>query len=583
MGISYRVPISGIAFAFVVALSACSHDSATEPTVDRTCAGNTVTLAALQGVTLSAADLGCLSFVGAGGTYLVVPQFATTTTDTAPIRYELGAAASGTTARIALDLTPAPSIPRIGGPRDGLQAMFDGMLRARERTLLPMTASSWTGSRTLSAERAQAVTAPPPVGSTTTFQVCGNLNCDSTAFKTDTAVLKFAGSHILFYASTKTPPGGLTDAQITAFANLFDQTLYGIDAQMFGPPSDIDDNGRVIVLMSPYVNAITPANTCESTGFVAGFFFGADLVPNVPHSNRGEIYYSLAPDPNGTFSCAHTVAEVESLTGATFLHELLHMINFGEKVLTHGLNDTEAEFLDEGMAKVAEELGARYYEQKFPAPTGRTDPTQPFPDSAVDFIAGDLFDSYDFLRAPSTSTATITGENASTLHDAGGEWLFLRWLGDQKDSTVYTRIVESGLTGLPNLEAAAGESFPTLFGDFSLALYTDSLVGVSRDQIPPRYRFTSRNLRVLYRWLFDHVGNRQSVPSPFPITLKPLTLSGAVTGAMLSGTMDYYQLTVPTAGSAASLHFSQPGGTPFGSALNAQVSIFHCPSAEACQ
>src|SRR6185437_11909016 len=116
---------------------------------------------------------------------------------------------------------------------------------------------------------------------------------------------------------------------------------------------------------------------------------------------------------------------------------------------------------------------------------------------------------------------------------AGGEWLFLRWLGDQKDSTVYTRIVESGLTGLPNLEAAAGESFPRLFGDFSLALYTDSLVGVPREQIPQRYRFTSRNWRAIYEWLFDRVGDLRAVPSPFPIALKPLTLSGPVAGAML--------------------------------------------------
>src|SRR5689334_12568690 len=111
MSISYRVSIGGISFGLVLAVSACGHDSVTGLSTDRTCNGSTVTLAALQGVTLAASDLGCLSFAGAGGTYLVVPQFATTTTDTTPIPYELGTPASGTTSRIAFDLTPAPSTP----------------------------------------------------------------------------------------------------------------------------------------------------------------------------------------------------------------------------------------------------------------------------------------------------------------------------------------------------------------------------------------------------------------------------------------------------------------------------------------
>ena len=568
-------------------LAACSDHSPVAPAV-ATCTSTTqgVTLGPSQAITVPAAELStCLSLPANGATYIVVPQFATAATSVTPISYELGGQGGIVSASINAALVRG-NVQAAGSLHvNPAQRQFDHLLRTRERQLARVTPVAALRAEILASQAAPAAAppAPPAVGSTRAFFVCGDFTCDTTRFVTDTAVLKFAGTNILLYVSTKAPapPGGLSDAQLMAFGTLFDQTLYGIDVRTFGPPSDIDQNGRVIVLMSPAVNAITPANTCDSEGFVAGFFFGGDLIPSASHSNKGEIYYTLAPDPTGKFSCAHTAQDIESLTGSTFLHELLHMINFSEKVLVHGDNDTEVEFLDEGMAKIAEELGARYYEQKFPPPTGRTNPAQIFPDSAQDFITGDLFDSYSFLLSSNGSTVTLSS-GASTVPDAGAEWLFLRWLGDQKDSTIYTRIVQSALTGVPNLEAQAGEPLAKLFGDFSMALYTDSLAGIPRSQVPTRDRFVSRNLRQLYQALFNAVTDHTQVPQPFPIVLKTLAPSTAVTGRLLPGTMDFYRFTMPSSGGAAQLHFSQPGGAAFAASVGAQVSVFRCPSAQAC-
>lgn len=576
------LPLLAVA-AWLLAACGSSSPSGVKTSLHCSLPGGAVTLGNDQGVTLTDSELpNCLALPADGGTYLVVPQLASAAATSAAVSFAIGTVNNASPNVVALssrslDVTSLPI-----GRSATLQQRFDLMMLQRDHDLAARSGAGVAQARQrVMANRALASVAPPPaVGSTRTFQVVGNLS--ATTFKTDTAVLKYVGTNVLLYESQSAPSGGFTDAQLDTLGALFDSTLYGIDVRAFGPPTDIDNNGRVIVLMSGDVNAITPSSTCASQGYVAGFFYGADLIPSNTHSNDGEIYYSIVPDPNGTLSCAHSVAAVENLTGATFLHEVLHMINFGQKVIVHGLGSTEVEFLDEGMAKIAEEMGSRYYEARYPPPLGRTNPAQIFPDSAEGFITEDLFDSYDFLEGPDTSTTTLEN-SASTLADAGGEWLFLRWLGDQQDSTIYTRIVQSGLIGMPNLQTQAGESFPTMFGEFALAVFTDSLPGYPRNTAPATDRFVSRNLRQLFAALYRAVnGPTSQVPSPFPISLTTLSLPGTGTGTLRPGSMMFFRLQMPSSGPAQVMHFTQPNGTAITASLNPQVSVFRCPSAQAC-
>jgi hypothetical protein len=128
------------------------------------------------------------------------------------------------------------------------------------------------------------------------------------------------------------------------------------------------------------------------------------------------------------------------------------------------------------------------------------------------------------------------------------------------------------LTGTANIAAAAGEPFASLFGDFSLALYTDSLPGVPKSSIPPRDRFTTRTLRQLYQAYFNAAGPSGSVPLPFPIA--PSVLTGSVSATMLPGTPTFYQ--VNTAGGAAQvqIQFTAPGGSALAGSLHPQLSVF---------
>src|SRR6185295_12325524 len=125
--------------------------------------------------------------------------------------------------------------------------------------------------------------------------------------------------------------------------------------------SDIDGNGLVVVLMSNVINKLVSASECISSGYVAGFFFGADLDPRSRTSwNNGEVFYSMVADPGATLSCAHSVAQVNNVIPVTFIHEFQHMISFNQHVLIRS-GFAEDLWLNEGMSHYAEERGGRAY------------------------------------------------------------------------------------------------------------------------------------------------------------------------------------------------------------------------------
>jgi hypothetical protein len=283
------------------------------------------------------------------------------------------------------------------------------------------------------------------------------------------------GPNLLVYVDTLAPAPGFASSDLQAFSQYLDQTLYSIVTGGFGPPTDVDQNGRVIMLLSPVVNAISAAADCSTQGFIAGFFAPGDFT-NTANSNQGEVFYSIVPDPNGTVSCAHSVAGVGAAVPATFMHEMQHLIDYSQHVVVRG-TAPESSWLDEGLSIVAEELGSVYFEQKCPPPSCRTNPAQLFPDSAQGFVQSFLYDSYQYGLLPDTASLTLNTDDTFGFEWRGGDWLLMRWLGDQFGSGVFLQLVQGPADGVSDIVAATGQSFQTLFGNFGVALVTDSLPG----------------------------------------------------------------------------------------------------------
>ena len=548
----------------------------------------TVSIPAAQAELIDCSNGGTtLTLAGNGASYLILPQFPTDQVSDQLVGYSLAtgnlAAATASAERVAT-LRASTRMEAPGGasrlpPRRVMQRQmaFDGALRARARRASGAQRLSPTPS-TLATGLSAAI-APSPQASTRTFHVLSSFDPNTPSWTTVTATLSYAGSNVLVYVDQAAPAGGFTSTQLEAFGQLFDQTLYGIDTLNFGPPSDVDQNGHVIMLMSPVVNADTPSSVCASQGYVAGFFDEEDFNnASDPNSNQGEIFYSIVPDPNGTVSCAHSLSDLGLAVPATFLHELQHLIDFSQHVIiNHGL--PESSWLDEGLSIVAEELGSLYYEQKCPPPSCRTDPTQLFPDSAEGFVQSFLYDSYQYGLLPDTASLTLHQDSDGGFSWRGGDWAMMRWLGDQLGSGVFRRLEQGPDDGVTDIVSVAGQPFPSLFGNFGLALYTDSLPGLPRGTAPLTDRFVSRNLRLLWDRLYVTYGGGADIPLPFPIQLFPVSFDTS-TAVMDPGTMSYFRLDTPSGDSTVAIRFSGPGGAPLPAILHPQLSLFRLPAGQ---
>ena len=562
---------------FLLFAAACHHDSMTGPNAvaGPACGdGSVIRLSPNQASTLSCGTTGKVITLSGDAKYLIVPQFATGSPGAGvadvPIAYQIGTPTSSSTVAISASLVPQPPLAAAPLP---LQQQFDDAMRSRARQ--EVMSGGWHSVSTSPGGASRSVFAvAPDVGSLRDFHVLvGGLQTFSSA--TISARLSYVGSNILLYVDTLAPANGFTPSQLQGFGQYFDQTLYQLDVSAFGAPSDVDANGHVIMLLSPSVNQLTTAASCKTGGYVAGYFNGSDFGTSVT-SNRGEIFYAVVPDPNGTLSCAHTVANLLATVPATFLHELQHLISFSQHVAVQG-GAPEEGWLDEGLSIRAEELGSEYFEAKFPPPTGRASPAQLFPDSSQGFVSGFLNDSYSYLLRTDTAAATLHSDSDDGFAWRGSDWLLVHWLGDLKGKGVFAALDHSHTTGVANIAAAAGESFASLFGDFSLALWTDSLPGVPRSSVPVRDRFQTRNLRQIYQRLFDTSPNDPGIPRAYPVA--PTTIgASAVTASMVPGTMAFYILDLTGSASERSIQFATPTGVPFAANLHAQVSVYRLPN-----
>jgi hypothetical protein len=535
-----------------------------------------------------------LTLEGNGASYLVIAQLATDLVPNAFVQYHVasGTALSatripvhgGVTAARAATPFAVRSLHSPDSPTPRLrekQLSFDRLLRAHARAMLQSGAWRRGSTRSLSRSiqpantpsRTVAATAPA-VGTIRGFRVLADTS--GTSFKTVQARLAYAGTDVLIYVDTLAPANGFSASQLQAFGQLFDQTLYPIDTSAFGPPTDVDQNGHVIMLMSPAVNALTSAAQCQAEGYIAGFFDEEDLgaPASDPNSNDGEIFYSIVPDPSGTASCPHSTDDVGLDVPPTFLHELQHLISFSQHYVLHQ-GDPEYGWLDEGLSIVAEELGSLYYEQKCPGTACRTSPSQLFPDSSQGFIASFLYDSYQYALLPDTASVTLHSDSDDGFSWRGGDWLLMRWLGDQLGTGTYKRLDENTLTGVANIESVTGQSFPVLFANFGLALYTDSLPGLARTTAPGLDRFTTRNVRQLWNRLYaTSVGT--DVPLAFPLQLFAIS-NDTSTAVMDPGTGSYFRLDTPTTAATVTIQFAAPSGAALPASLKPQLAVFRLP------
>ena len=477
-----------------------------------------------------AALAGCAVFPALSGDssaeYLFVPQAATGEPGVAALYRFKGDAAAAAIARAARLPDELPFAVR-----------FHDFLRAHE------AATARRPRPAPGAARGVLLAQLPAVGDSRDFHVCSDVKCSE--FKLVSAEARYVGDRAAIYVD-RDAPAGLTQDVLNELGRMFDEDLYEVATRAFGAESDVDQNGLVLILMTPVVNGLTPKERCE-TSVVTGFFFNFDVDPifsGDERSNQAEVFYSITPDPSGSVTCEHSAGRVKRLVPVTFIHELQHMISYNQHVLVRGGN-TEHLWLNEAMSHLAEELGGWHF--------------LGLGDSVLfsQFAIGNLFNAYQYLSDPGQQFVLFK-DGTGSLAERGAAWLFVRWLVDHYGDDIPRRMSETVLRGSANVAAAAGESFSRLISDWILSNYVSDLPDASR---PPRLTYTTWDFRKVYGSLHEQVPER--FDRPFPLV--PQSFAGGVfdvSGSLRSGSGDYFTVVQAPTDSGFTVQFTSPTGGP---------------------
>ena len=444
-------------------------------------------------------DLACVRLPGGvtGARYVLIPQ------NVAPSYAAAMPFVLAAYTGVAPVATPLPAAARLT-----TADRFEYQLRRREAGWVEAAAELRRATSPL-----RASLADPQPGDRRTFNV---LKPDNTS-ESITAEVKAVSARAILYQDLAAPAGGFAPADFTRLGQVFDDPIYGTNTSVFGNPSDIDGNGRIIILFTPRVNALTPRG---DNAAIAGYFYGCDLVPRTRCSvtNSGEIFYSLVPDPQAAFGDARTTTTVLRTVLPVIAHEFQHMISFASRDET-----LDALWLSEGLAHTAEDLVGAVFQQRGDATTAR------------DFSRSNYIRAGRFLDELS-STSMIAEDDPGTLELRGGAWLLLRYLrAHYGGNQLLARLTQTRLSSTANVAQQTGQSWSRLLGDFAVALYAEGASELGGVALAPRYTFG--DLSVRQSMLLEGVG--------YPLEVTSLLVDQALSGQLPSSASRIFVLNTP--------------------------------------
>lgn len=393
-------------------------------------------------------------------------------------------------------------------------------------------------------------------------------------------------------------------AQIQA---VLDDFIYQVDTEYFGETADIDENERVIVLITEEVNKLTELT---DTLIFLGFFLPSDLASPVdcPASNAGEIVYLRAPDPDGEFGQETSVERAVEILKSTTSHEFQHLINAEQRFILG--NDQFASsddvWLNEGLSHLAEELvGFAVMGLSVRANLGL--------DAAVSDV--DSFNTYlieNFFNLGATASSDdgcdgwmVDPENSIAINSPaignppgcgsltmrGWSYLFLRWLGDHfgpagngvipgsNEQEFFRELTRGGpmhLTGRANIEQAVAafggsSSWEELLADFLLMAAVDDLTGVS---LPARSQLRTWDLRDLFRGLHENSGTGPAFPDPYPLKVEAVLFDNVdLSFSVRSASAKYFTLLATTSAPDYVIRITDQAGEPLRANVRPQVTV----------
>jgi hypothetical protein len=323
-----------------------------------------------------------------------------------------------------------------------------------------------------------------------------------------------------------------------------------------------DADGRLNMIFTQRINTDNPS--------VAAFVNPCDQFPrtaaaNVAASNFGEYFYASVPTLAGSSPDDVRYADGWfSFIGRTVVHEVKHIAMTAARV-ANGASAFEESWLEEGLAREAEELWARPYVHHvaWKANTGYGSASTngifcDFNPANATCLAGDPTHrpSYGMRRQfnellPKLSSpwnwspyGDGTGQSGSVFYQT--VWSLTRYAADRyaaSDAAFFTALTSATTTGVTNLSTVAGVSMDQLIGGWSLALYADDYPGLSSPQAD--LMIPTWNTRDIYLGLSNDPNWSTRFTSAFPLTPTPLSFGSftAIQSAVRGGAAVYYVIS----------------------------------------
>lgn len=448
----------------------------------------------------AAASEFCVQGTSSGAEFIAVPYYS----DFSGSLLRISITTGGTTIGAFSSRTLPSLFQRVGPAASRLSRDEPFEVALRERSineLTPLIPGARAGMQRGEGRFSMSVTVPA-LGDILRLNTNSSSACGNPFVRTGRVVA--ISNRAIIVSDTANPAGGFTAADYQEIGAAFDTLIYPVDTLNFGSPTDIDNNQHVILFFTRAVNELTP----PASGFyVGGFFFSRDLFPTTPGgpvgncaaSNFAEMFYLLAPDPNGAINQnVRAVEFVKLVTLGTVAHEFQHLINASRHLYVNMSSQAfEDVFLDEGLAHAAEELTFFRSSGLSPGQNISYDVIHASPTVQAAF---DNFGIANFRRFREYLTNTLTNSpyvNNANITTRGAIWSFLRYAADRRGSNERQMWFElanppAGVHGVSNLTRAVTQDLSSWVRDWAVANYVDDYVpGVARLVSHPSWNIRS--------------------------------------------------------------------------------------------
>ena len=303
------------------------------------------------------------------------------------------------------------------------------------------------------------------------------------------AVVRFVGTHTVWLKDLANPSGTFSDAEFEGLDAFYASRVQPVHDRYFGELSDVDLNGRILVLLTQEVNKVVG---------LGGYVTPTDLYPTTQcaTSNHAEIFYVSAPNLDGADGGGPTSTSVLAGYRNLLVHEITHLVQANAYVLGGSGEKTIWEI--EGGATLAEQLVAY---DLFGHGSGRNlghAQVHQSEESRAWYWGGWIADMVSFFGwdgfgagsgrvrgAPEECTWIGTEEDGNTGPCAGGQVygvpsMLLRFVMDRwgeeypgGQAALMRRFVNSPSSGFSSLEEVSGREIEQILAEFYIALWGD--------------------------------------------------------------------------------------------------------------